>query len=155
MTGGRASARPTKTGTGPICAKHPAGRSGKLDLSPFSLPPVVYVATPSYAGSHAEGFHATVRALVDALSDDGPGEHHVNLMPGIVSPADIRYLRESSVTDTPRLTTTALGKVTIKPELCPLCSPIAQKDGPSQAGQGPAKGLYELRRRGRTYGARL
>ncbi len=23
---------------GPICAKHPPGRSGKLDLSPFSLP---------------------------------------------------------------------------------------------------------------------
>ena len=22
-------------GTGPICAKHPEGRSGKLDLSPF------------------------------------------------------------------------------------------------------------------------
>jgi len=28
----------TKKGTGPICAKHPAGRSGKLDLSPFSFP---------------------------------------------------------------------------------------------------------------------
>ena len=25
-----------KKGTGPICAKHPPGRSGKLDLSPFS-----------------------------------------------------------------------------------------------------------------------
>jgi len=27
-----------KKGTGPICAQHPAGRSGKLDLSPFSRP---------------------------------------------------------------------------------------------------------------------
>jgi len=27
------------TGTGPICAQHPSGRSGKLDLSPFSRPP--------------------------------------------------------------------------------------------------------------------
>ncbi len=27
---------PAKKGTGPICAKHPPGRSGKLDLSPFS-----------------------------------------------------------------------------------------------------------------------
>jgi len=26
-----------KKGTGPICAKHPPGRSGKLDLSPFSF----------------------------------------------------------------------------------------------------------------------
>ena len=29
---------PGKKGTGPICAKHPPGRSGNLDLSPFSLP---------------------------------------------------------------------------------------------------------------------
>jgi hypothetical protein len=28
--------REAKKGTGPICAKHPSGRSGKLDLSPFS-----------------------------------------------------------------------------------------------------------------------
>ena len=28
--------RGEKKGTGPICAKHPPGRSGKLDLSPFS-----------------------------------------------------------------------------------------------------------------------
>jgi DNA helicase II / ATP-dependent DNA helicase PcrA len=28
--------RALKKGTGPICAKHPAGRAGKLDLSPFS-----------------------------------------------------------------------------------------------------------------------
>jgi hypothetical protein len=26
-------------GTGPICAKHPSGRSGKSNLSPFSLRP--------------------------------------------------------------------------------------------------------------------
>jgi formylglycine-generating enzyme required for sulfatase activity len=29
----------TKKGTGPICAQHPPGRSGKLDLSPFSCIP--------------------------------------------------------------------------------------------------------------------
>ncbi len=28
----------TEKGTGPICAKHPLGRSGKLDLSPFPCP---------------------------------------------------------------------------------------------------------------------
>ncbi len=28
--------REPKKGTGPICAKHPEGHSGKLDLSPFS-----------------------------------------------------------------------------------------------------------------------
>ena len=29
----------TKKGTGPICAQHPSGRSGKLDLSPFCATP--------------------------------------------------------------------------------------------------------------------
>ncbi|MEE8451618.1 MAG: hypothetical protein V3R99_06870 [Thermoguttaceae bacterium] len=35
----------SEKGTGPICAKHPSGRSGKLDLSPF--PPWVVVLLPS------------------------------------------------------------------------------------------------------------
>jgi NADPH-dependent glutamate synthase beta subunit-like oxidoreductase/ferredoxin len=33
----RFSSVASKKGTGPICAKHPPGRSGKLDLSPFSI----------------------------------------------------------------------------------------------------------------------
>jgi len=38
-----------KKGTGPICAKHPPGRSGKLDLSPFSEPLVIRVLKRLYA----------------------------------------------------------------------------------------------------------
>jgi len=38
-------------GTGPICAKHPSGRSGKLDLSPFSpLPGFVLTWRPNPQG---------------------------------------------------------------------------------------------------------
>ncbi|MFW6171010.1 MAG: nitrogenase component 1 [Planctomycetota bacterium] len=69
-----------------------------------SLPTVVSVSTPSYAGSHSEGYHAAVRTLVNTLTAensntamDGGGEsgqQHVNLMPGMLSPADIRYLKE-------------------------------------------------------------
>ncbi len=58
------------------------------------LPELVHVSTPSYHGTHSEGFHATVRALVEALAEAGPRGRHVNLMPGMVSPADLRYLRE-------------------------------------------------------------
>ncbi len=57
------------------------------------MPPVVHVSTPSYRGTHAEGFHAAIRALVDALSEGGPRQETVNLLPGIVSPADLRYLK--------------------------------------------------------------
>ena len=38
------------------------------EMPEVELPPLVHVSTPSYAGSHAEGFLATVRALVDTLA---------------------------------------------------------------------------------------
>lgn len=57
-------------------------------------PVLVPVSTPSYVGTHAEGFTATVRALVETLADGGEREDFVNLVPGMVSPADLRHLRE-------------------------------------------------------------
>jgi len=65
------------------------GQSGKT--------PLVHVSTPSYSGSHSEGFHAAVKAVVkhfasaDAPEPDAP---FVNIMPGMVSCADLRHLRE-------------------------------------------------------------
>jgi len=61
-----------------------------------SLPPIVYVSTPSYRGSHMQGFHDAILAVVDALAEKGvPAEAgRVNLFPGMVSPADLRYLKE-------------------------------------------------------------
>ena len=55
---------------------------------------MVHVATPSYRGTHVDGFHATVRALVEQLAEGGPAGEHVNVFPGMVSPADLRYLKE-------------------------------------------------------------
>lgn len=62
-----------------------------------ALPMVVHVSTPSYSGTHMEGFHAAVRAVVDqvTVAVEGPRlENRLNLLPGFVSPADIRYLKE-------------------------------------------------------------
>ncbi|MDQ1287516.1 MAG: nitrogenase molybdenum-iron protein NifN, partial [Actinomycetota bacterium] len=64
-----------------------------------ALPPMVDVATPSYAGTHADGFRAAVAAVVDKLAcpgETGAGETcgRVLLLPGILSPADLRHLRE-------------------------------------------------------------
>jgi nitrogenase molybdenum-iron protein NifN len=57
------------------------------------LPPVVHVSTASYRGSHIDGFHDAVTALVEQLAV--PAERHggVNLLPGMVSTADLRHLR--------------------------------------------------------------
>ena len=57
------------------------------------LPEIVHVGTPSYAGTHAEGFCAAIRAIVETFAEGGPRENTVNLLPGIVSPADLRYLK--------------------------------------------------------------
>jgi nitrogenase molybdenum-iron protein NifN len=60
------------------------------------LPPVVHVSTASYRGSHIDGFHDAVTALVEQLALPQKAESHagVNLLPGMVSTADLRHLRE-------------------------------------------------------------
>ncbi|HIJ79805.1 MAG: nitrogenase [Desulfobulbaceae bacterium] len=57
-------------------------------------PLLVNVATPSYSGTHMEGFHAAVHALASQLARGGARTEAVNLLPGFVSPADLRHLKE-------------------------------------------------------------
>lgn len=60
-------------------------------------PVIVPVSTPSYQGTHMDGFHAAVCAVLDRLAkktSDIASAKHVNLLPGLVSPEDIRYLKE-------------------------------------------------------------
>jgi nitrogenase molybdenum-iron protein NifN len=58
------------------------------------LPALVHVSTPSYRGTHADGFHAAVHAVAAALAEGGEPLEHVNVLPGMVSPADLRHLRD-------------------------------------------------------------
>jgi nitrogenase molybdenum-iron protein NifN len=58
------------------------------------VPTFIHASTPSYAGSHAEGFHNTVLAAVKTLSTFSQHEDTLALLPGMVSPADVRYLKE-------------------------------------------------------------
>lgn len=57
-------------------------------------PELVVVSTPSYAGSHIEGFHAAVKALVTQLTVSDEPHERIALFPGFASPADIRHLKE-------------------------------------------------------------
>jgi nitrogenase molybdenum-iron protein NifN len=59
-----------------------------------NLPPVVHVSTASYRGSHIDGFHDAVAALVGQLAESCPAHGGINLLPGMVSTADLRHLRE-------------------------------------------------------------
>jgi len=71
------------------------------DLSPAlhkfareSTTPVVHASTPSFNGTHIDGFHDAVNAMVDQLADDNMPHDGFNLLPGMLSPADLRHLRE-------------------------------------------------------------
>jgi nitrogenase molybdenum-iron protein NifN len=57
-------------------------------------PPIVTVSTPSYSGTHMEGFHAALKAVVEQVSQGGEPSEVINLLPGLVSPADLRHLKE-------------------------------------------------------------
>jgi nitrogenase molybdenum-iron protein NifN len=54
----------------------------------------VSVSTPSYEGCHNEGFHRTVRAVVEKLGRPGARQKHINLFCGMISPEDMRHLKD-------------------------------------------------------------
>jgi nitrogenase molybdenum-iron protein NifN len=64
------------------------------EQAPAPLPVLIHASTPSYRGSHFDGYVEAVRATVLALVEGGtPEPRTVNLLPGMVSPADLRHLR--------------------------------------------------------------
>jgi nitrogenase molybdenum-iron protein NifN len=69
-------------------------REFRQEVDAAGAPEIVTVSTPSYSGTHMEGFHAAVKAVVEQLAQAGEPTEAVNLLPGFVSPADIRYLKE-------------------------------------------------------------
>ncbi|MEN8143120.1 MAG: nitrogenase component 1 [Thermodesulfobacteriota bacterium] len=58
------------------------------------IPTLVQVSTPSYSGTHMEGFHAAVLSVVETLCRQALANGRVNILPGFLSPADLRYLKE-------------------------------------------------------------
>jgi nitrogenase molybdenum-iron protein NifN len=57
-------------------------------------PILVKVSTPSYSGTHMEGFHAAVLSTIQSLARKSVATGRINLLPGFVSPADLRHLKE-------------------------------------------------------------
>lgn len=71
-----------------------AGILRQLTREDRNLPPVIHVATPSFKGCQHKGFHDTVAAILDVAAKGGERMARINLLPGPVSPADLRHLRE-------------------------------------------------------------
>lgn len=69
-------------------------RQFKKEACARDLPELVAVSTPSYRGTHMDGFHQAVKGLVEYLAKPGPAAERLNIFPGFVSCADIRHLKE-------------------------------------------------------------
>jgi len=62
-------------------------------------PVLVHVSTPAFSGTHMDGFHDAVRAVVMQLAEAGASpsayvSSFVNIFPGLVSAEDLRFLKE-------------------------------------------------------------
>ncbi len=95
---------PGLIGIATTCLTETIGEDVGLLLRPYEAacdgaesPLLVHVSTPSYCGTHVDGFHAAVKAVVEKLAiPTGSIGSHANIFPGMVSTADIRYLKEVS-----------------------------------------------------------
>jgi len=59
-----------------------------------NIPALIHAKTPSYRGTHMDGFTEAVRQTVTALAQGGPKNETINLLPGFLSAADLRHLQD-------------------------------------------------------------
>ena len=92
---------PSCVGVCTTCLSETIGDNVKAIVEEYSAgagedaPKIVHVATPSYVGSHFDGFVSAIRSLVDQIAEGGERESdRVNIIPGMVSPADLRFLKQ-------------------------------------------------------------
>jgi nitrogenase molybdenum-iron protein NifN len=69
-------------------------RGYQTENSHQNLPVFIHASTPSYQGSHMDGFHEAVSATVKTLAVSGKTDNHINIFPGFVSTEDIRHLKD-------------------------------------------------------------
>ncbi len=93
--------KPKLIGIATTCLTETIGDDVKMILHEYEqefgqggMPLTVQVSTPSYGGTHMEGFIAAVRAIVEQLGKGGERLERVNLLSGFLSAADIRFLKE-------------------------------------------------------------
>ncbi|WP_321405162.1 nitrogenase iron-molybdenum cofactor biosynthesis protein NifN [Maridesulfovibrio sp.] len=63
------------------------------EFGDLDLPEIVQVSTPSYNGTHMDGWHGAVRSMVEQLcTEKAENDGHVNILPNMVSCEDVRHL---------------------------------------------------------------
>lgn len=94
------SYNPEVIGISTTCLSETIGDDVDSMLSEYNRVPgndtcaYVHAQTPSYQGSHADGFHEAIAALVKQFAKTGTPNDKTVLLAGFMSPADLRYLKE-------------------------------------------------------------
>ena len=67
----------------------------RKEFADLDLPELVHVSTPSFNGTHADGWHGAVHAMAGQLcTTKAEPNGTVNIMPGFTSCADLRLLKD-------------------------------------------------------------
>ncbi|MCU0609852.1 MAG: hypothetical protein MUF22_08825 [Chitinispirillaceae bacterium] len=97
----QAQYRPALIGVATTCLAETIGDDTTMPIRDYlaataadDAPVVVPVSTPSYRDAHVAGFVAAAAAIIRCLVRPGVPGRHLAIIPGILSPADLRYLRE-------------------------------------------------------------
>ena len=92
---------PGAIGIATTCLSETIGDDVRLYLDQYRnskgherTPAIIHASTPSYRGTHFEGFQEAVRAIVEALAEGGESNGSINLIPGFLSAEDLRHLKE-------------------------------------------------------------
>ena len=92
---------PEAIGIATTCLSETIGDDVRLYLDQYRkskkgerMPAIIHASTPSYRGTHMEGYHEAVRAAVEALASPGERDGRINLIPGFLSAEDLRHLKE-------------------------------------------------------------
>ncbi|MBI5605392.1 MAG: nitrogenase [Deltaproteobacteria bacterium] len=93
--------QPAAIGISTTCLSETIGDDVELYIDQYrksnkdeSLPVIIHASTPSYRGTHLEGFQEALRATVETLARGGPHTDRLNLIPGFLSAEDLRHLKE-------------------------------------------------------------
>lgn len=58
------------------------------------LPPIVPISTPSYSGSHVDGYDKVIKSLLENMAVQEKPNDKINIIAGNISPADVREVKE-------------------------------------------------------------
>jgi nitrogenase molybdenum-iron protein NifN len=92
---------PEAIGIATTCLSETIGDDVRLYIDEYcrskkdeNIPVLIHASTPSYRGTHMEGYNEAVKATVGTLAEGGPRIDSINLIPGFLSSEDLRYLKE-------------------------------------------------------------